>query len=427
MTTPVITNGESGSSVRTKLNQIVAKANLFESVRDSIEFLPSINYIDPAADSCVIAGGGQTGTSTRIIEPGTTFRNEIGANASYVAGTADLATISGGYDHRNDQLAGTISGGGHNLLSYTGDHGTIGGGSFNSVVGASNYCTISGGTLNTIGDSGAALHAVISGGRENLIKSGNNNTISGGISLTIQGGSAASVISGGLNNGINSSGNSNVIGGGNGNTITGTAANATIAGGLTNTTAALSSTVFGGRENTINSGAVYAAAVGDKVNVSSDAPYSFSFGELTSAVVYGSFNGQAQDFGSVAGSCQFTTFMVGRQTTDATLTQLTSAGSSTFPIPPNNSAWAGRITVIGRQRGTTNVAMWSWDFGFAKATGNIVIKYGGTAPAALVDDITVGAVPAITSGTSSFRIAVTGAAATSIDWVARVDLAQTLQ
>jgi hypothetical protein len=427
MTTAAITNGESGSSVRTKLNEVIVKANLFESVRDSIEFLPSINYIDPAADSCVIAGGGQTGTSTRVIEPGTTFRNEIGANASYVAGTADLATISGGYDHRNDQLAGTISGGGHNLLSYTGDHGTIGGGSFNSVVGASNYCTISGGTLNTIGDSGAALHAVISGGRENLIKSGNNNTISGGISLTIQGGSAASVISGGINNGINSSGNNNVVGGGNGNTITGSAANATIGGGLTNTTAALSSTVFGGRENTINSGAVYAAAVGDRVSVAAAGAFSLSFGQRTSATVQGSLNGTGRDFGSVVGSCQFTTFVVGRQTTDATLTQLTSEGSTTFPVPPDNSAWAGRITVIGRERGTTNVAMWSWDFGFAKATGNLVIKYGETAPAALVDDITVGAVPAITSGTSSFRIAVTGKAATSIDWVARVDLAQTLQ
>jgi hypothetical protein len=425
--TAAISDGESGGSVRTKLNEVILKSNLFESVSDSIEFLPSINYIDPAADSCVISGGGQTGTSTRIIEPGTTFRNEIGANASYVAGTAALATIAGGYDHRNDQLAGTISGGGHNLLSYTGDHGTIGGGSFNSVVGASNYCVINGGTLNTIGQDGAALHAVIGGGNGNLIRQGNNNTISGGITNNISGGASRSVVAGGVSNTITSSAESNSISGGTSNSITGSANSATIAGGNTNTTAAIGSFIGSGRENTINSAAAYAGAVGDRVSVGAAAAYSFSFGERTSAVVLGSLNGTGRDFGSVVGSCQFSTFVVGRQTTDATLTQLTSEGSGTFPIPPNNSAWAGRITVIGRERGTTDVAIWSWDFGLAKATGNIVIKYGGTAPAALVDDITVGAVPAITSGTSSFRIAVTGAAATSIDWVARVDLAQTLQ
>lgn len=427
MTTAAITNGESGSSVRTKLNAVIAKANLFESVNDSIEFLPAINYIDPAAESCVISGGGRDGTSTRVIEPGTTFRNEIGANASYVAGTADLATIAGGYDHRNDQLAGTISGGGHNLLSYTGDHGTIAGGSFNSVVGASNYCTISGGTLNTIGQDGAALHAVISGGNGNLIRQGNNNVIGGGFTNNISGGAATSVVSGGVFNTITSSANNNTISGGNNNSITGAASAAVIAGGNTGSTAAVGSFIGAGRENTIASGAVYSAAVGDRVNVSAAAAFSFSFGERTSAIVQGSLNGTGRDFGSVIGSCQFTTFVVGRQTTDATLTQLTSEGSGTFPIPANNSAWAGRITVIGRERGTTNVAMWSWDFGFAKATGNLVIKYGGTAPAALVDDITVGAVPVISAGTSSFRIAVTGKAATEIDWVARVDVAQTLQ
>lgn len=425
--TAAITNGESGSSVRTKLNEVIAKANLFESVGDSIEFLPSINYIDPAATSCVISGGGRVGTSTRVIEPGTTLRNEIGANASYVAGTAGLATIAGGYDHRNDQLAGTISGGGHNLLSYTGDHGTIGGGSFNSVLGASNYCVINGGTLNTIGQDGAALHAVIAGGNGNLIKQGNNNTISGGITNNISGGASRSVIAGGLSNTITSSAESNSISGGTSNSITGSANSTTISGGNTNTTAAVGSFIGAGRENTIASGAVYAAAVGDRVSVAAAAAFSFSFGERTAAIVQGSLNGTGRDFGSVVGSCQFSTFVVGRQTTDATLTTLTSEGSSTFPVPPNNSAWAGRITVIGREQGSTDVAMWSWDFGISKATGNIVIKYGETAPAALVDDITVGAVPVITAGTSSFRIGVTGAAATSIDWVARVDIAQTLQ
>jgi hypothetical protein len=430
MTTAAITNGEIGSSVRTKLNEIISVANQFsfENSDRNITVRPAINYIEPTVKIAVIAGGGDTGSSTRPYESaGATNRNEIGANASYSAGTANYATISGGYDHRNDQLAGTIAGGGHNLLNYEGNHGTISGGSLNSVLGASNYSVVSGGTLNTIGQDGAALHAVIAGGNSNLIRQGNNNIIGGGLQNNISGGAARSVVAGGVLNTITSSAADNTISGGSTNSITGTAVAATIAGGETNTTAANRSFIGGGREISIASGAQYSAATGDRVNVSAAGQYSFSFGQRTSAIVLGSLNGTGRDFGSVVGSCQFTTFVVGRQTTDGTLTQLTSAGSSTFPVPPENSAWSGRITVIGRERGTTNVAMWSWDFGISKATGNIVIKYGGTAPTALVDDITVDAVPAITSGTSTFRIAVTGKAATSIDWVARVDLAQTLQ
>jgi hypothetical protein len=71
--------------------------------------------------------------------------------------------------------------------------------------------------------------------------------------------------------------------------------------------------------------------------------------------------------------------------------------------------------------------MYAWDFGFAKATGNLVIKFGGTAPTALIDDIGVAGAPIISAATSTFRINVQGKAATDIDWVARFDVIQTLQ
>jgi hypothetical protein len=428
--TTAISNGETGSSVRTKLNEIIAVANQFEFTNSerNINVRPSINYIDPTVKICVVAGGGDSGSSTRPYEAaGATNRNEIGANASYVAGTANYATISGGYDHRNDQLAGTIGGGGHNLLNYQGNHGTIGGGSLNSVLAASHYSVIAGGTSHIIGETAAAAYSTIGGGQLNKIKAATNNTISGGSTNTIEGGTLYSVIGGGFSNSINSSAEANIICSGRANSITGAATWTGIVGGRDNTTAAVGSFIGAGRENTINASASYAVAFGERHSVGATGLYSLSFGQRVSAVVRGSLNFAGGDFGSVVGSQQGTSFTVGRQTTDATLTELTSAGSSVVPLPPSNSAWAGRITVIGRQQGSTNVAMWSWDFGISRATGNIVIKYGGTAPTALVDDITVGAVPEIQSGTSAFRIRVTGKAATSIDWVARVDLIQTLQ
>lgn len=428
--TASIINGESGASVREKLNEVIDKVNEFEFSNSSANVLvrPEVNYLDPTASWSVISGGGGTGSSSRFIEgSGATNRNEIGANASYVAGTAGVATIAGGYDHRNDQLAGTISGGGHNLLNYEGDHGTIAGGSHNSVVGASSYVVISGGTLNVIGEDGIASLTTISGGRENKIKTGTIHSISGGRENTIEGGGGRSVIGGGFQNTIDSTSDQNVICGGGGNSITGATTNAVIAGGSSNATAATGSFIASGRNHSIESGGLYSFVCGDTNEVLASGAYSSSFGLNASAYIQGSLNFSSQSFLSVKGSCQGITLTLGRQTTDDTVTQLTLGGSSSVPIPSGNSAWSGVITVVGRERDSTNVAMWRWEFGIAKSTGNLIIKYGGTAPTALVDDITCAAVPSIRSGTSAFRLDVAGKAATSIDWAARVDIVQTRQ
>lgn len=90
------------------------------------------------------------------------------ADSGYVNGTAYVASILGGYDHLNNQIAGTIGGGGHNELRAAGNHATIVGGSYN-LQKAGLYSFIGGGTQNQQSQD----FGVIVGGWGNWITSDN--------------------------------------------------------------------------------------------------------------------------------------------------------------------------------------------------------------------------------------------------------------
>jgi len=90
------------------------------------------------------------------------------ADSGYVNGTAYVASILGGYDHLNNQIAGTIAGGGHNELRAAGNHAIIVGGSYN-VQKAGLYSFIGGGTQNQQSQD----FGVIAGGWGNWITSDN--------------------------------------------------------------------------------------------------------------------------------------------------------------------------------------------------------------------------------------------------------------
>ena len=224
----------------------------------------SNNYINPNVNSSVIAGGGRTVSN---------WPNEIADEG------ASVATISGGYDNHNNALAGTISGGAHNIISNTGDHGTIGGGSTNYVFGS--IGTISGGSTNVVGGYGSTVgggtnniasssYTIIAGGQYNTIDSSpvsnysfigggsynrassTNTVITGGSSNTVRG--SYSSIGGGQSNTINQE--YGTIGGGSTNQIIisemGNITNyGTIGGGYNNVLKSTGSTIAGGSSNTI--------------------------------------------------------------------------------------------------------------------------------------------------------------------------------
>ena len=114
-------------------------------------------------------------------------------DSSYINGQGYVATISGGYDHLNNQIAGTIAGGGHNELRSGGNHATIVGGSYN-VQKAGLYSFIGGGTQNhqsqdfgnIVGGWGNTIHSDnVAGTDYSFIGSGFANRITDASTATI--------------------------------------------------------------------------------------------------------------------------------------------------------------------------------------------------------------------------------------------------
>lgn len=443
----VLTGGTPGGSRKVSVGVIRGEQGTAGSV-SNYNPKSGVNTLDTDVQGSYIAPAGYaTGSVTnrsgvkatndvRNIIGGETGLAGITGSTSYTSGDADLATISGGYDHLNDQLAGTIAGGGHNWLAYLGTHGTISGGSLNSINGASDYSTIGGGTENSIGgvyagswsSVGGCDSCTIAGGYANSLYPGtNNNTIGGGTAnfISATGSNGANTIAGGSGNSITgaTTDRATIVGGAS-NTIGASSIGSVIAGGISNTvTQGNYSFVGAGNGNSVNTATGYVGVYGESHTVTGN--HLMAFGRNTSAVIPGSLNFTAREF-TPDGSAQAISFVLARQTPDATPLDLSVYGTSTFASVPNNSAWVGTVLLVGRQQGTQNAISFWFPFAITKATGNITVEYTGSTTA-LHDDITGLGAPAITTGTSTFRITVTGKAATTIDWVARVDLVQTLQ
>lgn len=154
------------------------------------------NSMGGAESTGTISGGGQ-GSRPNIIgstaKPQGTDYTPTGwaDDTGYVADSANVATISGGYDHVNNQLAGTIAGGGHNYIKYNvNGHGFIGGGSYNVMGGGRGFIgagrqnsALTGDFINILGgddNDATGTHANILGGEGNSITGAVYSTILGG-------------------------------------------------------------------------------------------------------------------------------------------------------------------------------------------------------------------------------------------------------
>lgn len=254
----------------------------------------------------------------------------------------------------------------------------------------------------------ANFGAVISGGSSNIATNtysaavGGNSCSATGSGAGILGGSG-NTASGQFSTIVGSSGStasqfgSAVVGG---DTNTASNSQAAVIGGQNNTANSINSVVIGGRRGTTRS------IIGNFVASASDTPIAVS-----------------------AGVQQLSTLLLGRQTTDATATRLTSdinSGNTTNQvILPNNSAYTFVGTCIANVTGGGDTSGWKFEG---------VIKRGATAAStALVAAVTptviaqdAGAstwVLAITADTTNGGIAVTvtGQAATTIRWVVKIE------
>jgi len=223
-------------------------------------------------------------------------------------------------------------------------------------------------------------------------------------------GAFAGVVSGDSSGAI---GDYSFVGGGSSNTAGGSSA--AVVGGSSNTASQTNAFIGGGSSNT--------------ANASASAVLAGSRGTARSIV--GNFVTSASNIPISAnnGVQQLATLLLGRETTDATATRLTSntsaATTTNQVILPNNSAYYVKGSIIATVTGGGNTK--SWDF-------IATIKRGANAAAtSIVGTVTLN-VQAADAGASSWIVAitadttngglavtVTGQAATTIRWVAKLE------
>jgi hypothetical protein len=253
---------------------------------------------------------------------------------------------------------------------------------------------------------------------------------------------ANSVISGGVNNqafGLNS-----FVGSGEANSAN--ANYAAVVGGSSNTASGLSAAVVGGSSNTATTTNCFVAggnansaqAIGSSVlgGAGNTASGSYStvigggYGTTRSIVGNLVFTASDNPLGAfLSGRIQSAILILARQTTNATATTLTSnsnaPGFTNQVIMPNNSAYAFQGTCIANVTGGGNTSGWKFE-GVIKRGANEASTTLVAAVTPLVIAQDAGAVTwvlAITADTTygGIKVEVTGAAATTIRWVCKIE------
>lgn len=261
--------------------------------------------------------------------------------------------------------------------------------------------------LNQSSVSSPAYASAIVGGDGNRINSA-YGFIGGGVTHLVSG--TAGVIVGGQVN--TASGTNAAVIGGSGNTASGTNA---FASGDSHIVSGQVAAAVGGFANTANS--QYSAAIGGAWATTRSIIGNLVFAASSSPIVQG------------VGSQQLGTLLLGRQTTDATPTVLRStfaaASTTNQVILPNNSAYAFEGTVIANVTGGGDTSGWKFE-GVIKRGANAASTtlVAAVTPTVIAQDAGASAwVVDVTADTTNGGIAVTvtGAAATTIRWVCKIE------
>jgi hypothetical protein len=332
------------------------------------------------ANAAVTTQSGTMNGTTAVTLSGSNANIKVG---QYITGTSIaidtyVAAISG----TSLTLSQAASGSSTSTLSFFTPHGVVVGGGNNQATGS--YSFIGGG-----GDAGTAANRNVASGDWSFVGGGVKNVASGVGSVVAGGGYDGTIY---------------------GNTASGIAS--VIIGGASNTASNQFANVLGGVFNTANgafSNALGANATTRSIN--GNVAFSAQFGSV-------SFN---------SGTAQAALLILGRQTTDATPTALTSnssaAGTTNQVILPNNSAYFFRGEVISGRTGGGDAKGWTIEG---------VIKRGANAASTTLVGVTVlssyadlGAATwtiAVTADTTNggLRVTFTGQAATTIRTVCQI-------
>jgi hypothetical protein len=330
----------------------------------------------------------------------------LNANSFVVGNTnrvraSDAASIAGFNNFTFGNGCAAIGGRNH---SAGGQYSTIAGGDANTI--GSNYDGILGGLSNNI----QGTYSGIAGGASNSINaSGSNSGILGGSTNTIS--TTRGAIAGGNNNSVSQQ--DGFIGGGSFCTASG--AGAGIVGASDSIASGGSAFIGGGSFNRAN--AQNSAVIGGQRGITRS---------IQGLVVIPS---GSSPMGIQFGLSQTGILILARQTTDATVTTLTSnasgAGTGNQMTLPDSAAYYVRGSCIANVTGGGNTKAWSFEAaikrGASAATtaivGTVIKNIVAADAGAATWDITISA--DTTNG--ALAVSVTGQAATTIRWVCRLD------
>jgi hypothetical protein len=354
-------------------------------------------------------GGGFTnsGTSSSAVTTqsatmnGTTAVTLSASNASIKVGQIISGTSISGNDTYVAAISGTsltlsknASGSSTSTLSFYTPHGVVVGGGNNQPTGS--YSFIGGG-----GDAGTAGNRNVASGDWSVVGGGFKNTAS----------NTYSFVGGGENNAASAA--RSIVVGGQGNTASST--HAFVGGGAFQTGSGTYSCIVGGYQH-ISSGdssAVMGGVLGTTRSI-------------TGNHVFPACN---NPIGSGAnGTNQTALLILGRQTTDATATVLTSnlaaATTTNQVILPNNSAYTFRGEIVSGVTGGGNSKSWTIE-GLIKRGANAASTtlVGSTVTSSYADAGASTWTIALTADTTNGGLAVTftGQASTTIRTVCRIN------
>lgn len=336
------------------------------------------------ADGVTLADGKVNGVNVLELEPGPL--KQVGAGWS-LEGGGDAR----GLDAVDLQMVRSLVG-----QVASGDYAAIGGGENNTA--SADHTTVSGGNTN----DAIARSATVVGG-ENNTASGEYATVAGGEMNTASGDYAA------------------VSGGGSANTASG--AYSSVGGGAGNTASGIFAAVSAGADN-VASGSNSAVA-GGSTNVAS-APY---------AAVGGGWRAKADKHGQQAqaagrltanGDAQTSVLVARRKTTSATPAELFLDGAALRCTIAADTTWAFRILVVARRTDADDESA-AYDFlGCLDNNAGVTALVGAIAKTVVAEDSAAWNCDVTADDTNdALVITVTGEAAKTINWVARIELVET--
>jgi hypothetical protein len=338
---------------------------------------------------------------------GTTAVTLSGSNANIKVGQLITGTSIATYTYvaaisgTSLTLSQAASGSSTSTLSFFTPHGVVVGGGNNQATGS--YSFIGGG-----GNAGTASQRNLASGDWSFIGGGINGLASGIASVVCGGGTLGNNVT----SGNTASGTASFVGSGYQNSASSTYA--AVINGQSNSATSGQATVLNGTGNVANSG--FSTVINGQGGTSR--------GIISNTVIPSS-----NQLNSSTGASQSALLVLGRQTTDATATVLTCdqavAGTTNQVILPNNSAYYFKGSVIANVTGAANGASWSFEGAIMRGANAASTVLIGT-PAINRVAATAGAtawVIALTADTTNggLAVTVTGAASTTIRWVASVN------